>query len=283
MCREIFSRFGLPSVFVSDHGTQFTSESFEKFLKQNGVTHKMGAPYHPATNGQAERYVQTFKQKLKAIRCPKSKLDIELANILMTYRKMIHPATGQSPSMMMFGRQIKSRLDLMLPTKPEKRPANPVNRVFFDGDRVRVRDFLSTQKWQFRQVVSKLGKMRYSVRLDDGRLWERHVDHMAGVGPNITSSADAFSKGTGQESAKFSSSTVTSSGGYYHAVDVELPAAGISYASRSEAPPPPVQPVANGGHQVVVSEDVPPPNADLARWQPIRSSRVIKPPNRLNF
>ncbi|XP_062542178.1 uncharacterized protein LOC134210171 [Armigeres subalbatus] len=111
---------------------------FSKFLKQNGVTHKMGAPYHPATNGQAERYVQTFKHKLKALRCSKSQLDVELANILMTYRKMIHPSTGQSPSMMMFGRQIRSRLDLMLPSVPEKRPPNPVSRVFFDGDRVRV-------------------------------------------------------------------------------------------------------------------------------------------------
>lgn len=173
MCREIFSRFGIPAVFVSDHGTQFTAESFQSFLKQNGITHKMGAPYHPATNGQAERYVQTFKQKLKALHCPKSKLDVELANILMTYRKMIHPSTGQSPSMMMFGRQLKSRLDLMLPKNPERRPANPVARVFSDGDRVRVRDFLTANKWQFGRVVAKLGKLRYSVRLDDGRLWTR--------------------------------------------------------------------------------------------------------------
>nr|XP_029732062.1 uncharacterized protein LOC115268158 [Aedes albopictus]XP_029732073.1 uncharacterized protein LOC115268165 [Aedes albopictus] len=123
----------------------------------------MGAPYHPSTNGQAERYVQTFKQKLKALRCSKSQLDVELANILISYRKMIHPSTGQSPSMMMFGRQIKSRLDLMLPKNPGGRPTNPVARSSSDGDRVRVRDFLSGNKWQFGTVVTKVGKLRYDL------------------------------------------------------------------------------------------------------------------------
>lgn len=115
MCRDIFSTFGIPTVFVSDHGTQSTAESFQRILKQNGVVHRMGAPYYHATNGQAERYVQTFKQKLKALKCPKANVNTELANSLLTYRKTKHPSTGQSPSMLMFGRQIRSRLDLLLP------------------------------------------------------------------------------------------------------------------------------------------------------------------------
>ncbi|XP_055523157.1 uncharacterized protein K02A2.6-like [Wyeomyia smithii] len=115
MCREIFTTFGIPSVLVSDHGVQFTSESFQQFLRMNGVIHKMGAPYHPSTNGQAKRYVQTFKQKLKALMCPTSQFNLEIGNILLTYRKMLHHSTGQSPSMLMFGQQIRSRIDLMLP------------------------------------------------------------------------------------------------------------------------------------------------------------------------
>ncbi|XP_055526941.1 uncharacterized protein K02A2.6-like [Wyeomyia smithii] len=278
MCREIFSRFGIPAVFVSDHGTQFTAESFQRFLKLNGITHKMGAPYHPATNGQAERYVQTFKQKLKAIRCPKSKLDVEIANILMTYRKMIHPSTGRSPSMMVFGRQIKSRLDLMLPTNSVRRPANPVNRVFLDGDKVRVRDFLSANKWQFGQVVSKLGKMRYSIRLDDGRLWERHVDHMCGVGSNLDSSSRAGSKEMAPEFA--TPIVTTASSGDNRSCEVQ-PVVGTSFTSESQAPPP-VQPVANGGQQAVVSEGARMGNVEPV--QPVRrSNRVVKPPCRLNL
>nr|XP_029713868.1 uncharacterized protein K02A2.6-like [Aedes albopictus] len=65
VCREYFSTYGIPSVLVTDHGVQFISEEFQRFLKMNGVYHKMGAPYHPATNGLAERFVRTFKAKLK--------------------------------------------------------------------------------------------------------------------------------------------------------------------------------------------------------------------------
>nr|XP_029715899.1 uncharacterized protein K02A2.6-like [Aedes albopictus] len=174
MCREIFSTYGIPSVLVSDHGVQFTSETFQQFLRMNGVVHKMGALYHPSTNGQAERHVKTFKQKLKALKCPKSEFNLELSNILLTYRKMLHPSTDQSPSMLMFGRQIRSRLDLMLP-KNEPKPAENLTV------RVRVRDFLLRDKWKFGRIAEKVGKLRYSVRLDDGSNWERHIDHIAGI------------------------------------------------------------------------------------------------------
>lgn len=65
--REIFSRFGLPLVVVSDSGTAYTSMEFKNFMETNGVQHKFSAPAHPATNGQAERYVQTVKKKLKTM------------------------------------------------------------------------------------------------------------------------------------------------------------------------------------------------------------------------
>ncbi|XP_065091617.1 uncharacterized protein K02A2.6-like [Ochlerotatus camptorhynchus] len=149
---------------------------------QNG-----SAPYHPATHGQAERYVQTFKQKLKALKCSKSQLNLELSNILLTYRKMIHPSAGKSPSMLVFGRQIRSRIDLLLSENETSSKADIVVRQFLDGDRVRVRDFLSSNKWKFGKIVEKLGKLCYTVRLDVGRIWERHIDHVVGVGANLRS------------------------------------------------------------------------------------------------
>ncbi|XP_055918395.1 uncharacterized protein K02A2.6-like [Eupeodes corollae] len=60
-CREIFLTFALPITFVSYWGPQFMSSEFQEFLKLNGIHHKRGAPDHPSTNGQAERYVQTIK------------------------------------------------------------------------------------------------------------------------------------------------------------------------------------------------------------------------------
>ncbi|CAC5415741.1 Uncharacterized protein K02A2.6 [Mytilus coruscus] len=64
--RTIFSRNGMPSRIVSDNGPQFTSQEFENFMQLNGIKHTRSAPYHPSTNGLAERFVQTFKQALKS-------------------------------------------------------------------------------------------------------------------------------------------------------------------------------------------------------------------------
>ena len=60
--RDVFCRYGIPQQLVSDNGSQFTSEECCKFMKANGIEHSLVAPYHPRSNGQAERFVQTFKQ-----------------------------------------------------------------------------------------------------------------------------------------------------------------------------------------------------------------------------
>jgi len=63
--REMFARYGIPQQLVSDNGPQFTLQEFSNFAKANGIKHTLVAPYHPRSNGQAERFVQTFKQFLK--------------------------------------------------------------------------------------------------------------------------------------------------------------------------------------------------------------------------
>ncbi|GFX47348.1 uncharacterized protein K02A2.6 [Trichonephila clavipes] len=65
--RDSFARFGLPRVLVSDNGSQFTSYEFQRFMCKNGVRHKTSAPFKPSSNGQAERYVATLKQSLRAM------------------------------------------------------------------------------------------------------------------------------------------------------------------------------------------------------------------------
>ena len=63
--RIALARQGLPEIVVTDNGSNFTSEELEDFLKQNGIRHIRTAPYHPASNGLAERDVQIFKEGMK--------------------------------------------------------------------------------------------------------------------------------------------------------------------------------------------------------------------------
>ncbi|XP_064122695.1 uncharacterized protein K02A2.6-like [Macrobrachium nipponense] len=62
---QIFATHGLPERIVTDNGPQFTSQEFKEFLNVNGIQHTLSATYHPSTNGEAERFVQTFKHNMK--------------------------------------------------------------------------------------------------------------------------------------------------------------------------------------------------------------------------
>ena len=62
---RIFATYGLPERIVTDNGPQFSSHEFKNFLDLNGIFHTFSAPYHPSTNGEAERFVQTFKHNMK--------------------------------------------------------------------------------------------------------------------------------------------------------------------------------------------------------------------------
>ena len=200
-CRNIFSTFGVLIILVSDNGTQFSSTEFAHFLKFNGVIHKFSAPYHPATNGQAERFIQTFKAKLKAMKCGRLEIPGVLSNILMSYRKMIHPSTEFSPSMLVFGRQIRSRIDLMIPsTSTTSKEVTLKIKEFQNGQRVAAREYIKDNKWEFGKVKERLGKLHYLIELDDGRTWKRHIDQMRSVGNNPNSTNDLYIFGKGKDS-----------------------------------------------------------------------------------
>lgn len=186
VCRNIFATFGIPNILVSDHGTQFKSGEFKKFLDQNGVVHKLGAPYHPATNGQAERFIQTFKNKLYITNHNRNELQKDLDQILVSYRRAIHPATGKSPAMIMFNRQIQSRLDLILPCNTVKDPERQMtSKMFKVGEKVAVREYIGKEKWKFGTIKEKRGDLHHTIVLEDGRIWRRHVDQMRRVGSEL--------------------------------------------------------------------------------------------------
>ncbi|XP_060114074.1 uncharacterized protein K02A2.6-like [Heteronotia binoei] len=65
--RRVLSTHGIPDTIVSDNGTAFTSREFREFLQRYLIHHIRSAPFHPATNGQAERMVRTTKEALGRI------------------------------------------------------------------------------------------------------------------------------------------------------------------------------------------------------------------------
>ena len=176
LMRKTFAGLGLPEVVVSDNATAFTSAEFSEFLRKNGIRHVRTPPYHPAS---VERTVQTFKEGLK--RLSSGSLNTRLSRFLFHYRLMPHSATGVSPAEMVFGRKLRSQLDLLRPSegrkarqsqKQQKRghDTHAIPRSFTIGDSVYARNYGPGPKWLPGQVVETEGSVMFQLQLADGRV-----------------------------------------------------------------------------------------------------------------
>ena len=99
--RTPFAQFGLPETIVTNNGLCLVSEEFEIFLKENKIMHIMSTPYHPSTNGLAERTVQVLKQGLKKVTT--GSFRTQLARVLFLYRITPQSSTGMSPAELLLG------------------------------------------------------------------------------------------------------------------------------------------------------------------------------------
>lgn len=184
--RQSFAIHGLPETLVSDNGTCFTSEEFEVFMRKNGIKHITSAPYHASTNGLAERSVQTLKQGLKKL--TEGSIETRVSRFLSMYRVTPQTTTGLSPAELLFNRKVRTRLDLVQPSVErqvvQKQMQQKLNHDHADvrnytvGDLVYIKNFSVGPKWLPGVVMQVTGPLSYMIRLSDGRLLKRHVDHV---------------------------------------------------------------------------------------------------------
>ncbi|GJY04397.1 putative reverse transcriptase domain-containing protein [Tanacetum coccineum] len=63
---EIVARHGVPVSIISDRDARFTSRLWQTFQKALGTRLDMSTAYHPQTDGQSERTIQTLEDMLRA-------------------------------------------------------------------------------------------------------------------------------------------------------------------------------------------------------------------------
>ena len=94
---DLFVRWGLPRVVITDNGPQFRSHDFATFLSSKGIQHSRTAVYHPQSNGVVERFNQVIKQGLRSHLTEGLNFHQALQEILVNYRSTKHSTTGCSP------------------------------------------------------------------------------------------------------------------------------------------------------------------------------------------
>ena len=185
--RTTFATFGIPETAVSDNGTCFVSEVFQTFMSRNGIRHIKVAPKHPASNGLAERSVQSVKECLNKMTT--GSLETKLARFLFKYRNIPHSTTGKSPTELLFGRKVRTHLDHLHPDEAKAVEEQQLKqRVYHDrhakdrqanvGDPVYVTNFSSGPCWLPGVVVNKSGPVSFIVKLLDDRTVRRHQYHV---------------------------------------------------------------------------------------------------------
>jgi transposase InsO family protein len=117
--RSFVHRFGIPKEIVSDNGTQFRSAEFAQFCQEFGIKQTFIPPFHPQSNGQAERFVDTFKRSMK--KCKEEGTDW-VQKMLFAYRTTPNSAlNGRSPDELFLGRNLRTKLSLVHPEQQDKK------------------------------------------------------------------------------------------------------------------------------------------------------------------
>ena len=105
---------------MSDQGTRFTSKVIQAMCSLLGIKKIRTTPYHPQSNGSAERVHQTLRRMI-------GKLDpelywkwpVHLGSVIIAYNATQSLVTGFSPYYLMFGQRPQLPIDLLFPTRRE--------------------------------------------------------------------------------------------------------------------------------------------------------------------
>lgn len=105
---EVFLKFGVPEIVISDNGPQLRSDIFRTFLDQSDVRHWRTANYHPQANA-TEAANKTIVNAIRAyIEGPSNQTnwDGNLVEIACAINTSIHSSTGKTPYSINYGHEM---------------------------------------------------------------------------------------------------------------------------------------------------------------------------------
>nr|GEV71625.1 putative reverse transcriptase domain-containing protein [Tanacetum cinerariifolium] len=107
--KEIVCRHGVPMSVISDRDRLFTSRFLVSFQKALGTQLDLSIAYHPETDGQSERTIQTLEDMLRACVIDfGSSWDKHFSLVEFSYNNSYHASIKAAPFEALYGRKCRS-------------------------------------------------------------------------------------------------------------------------------------------------------------------------------
>ncbi|GKB11192.1 reverse transcriptase domain-containing protein [Tanacetum coccineum] len=134
--KSLFSRFGAPRAIISDRGTHFCNDKFDKVMSKYGVTHRLSTPYHPQTSGQVEVTNRGLKRILeRTVGENRASWSDKLDDALWAFRTAYKTPIGCTPYNELRDQAYENSLIYKEKTK-KLHDSKIKNRIFNVGDQV---------------------------------------------------------------------------------------------------------------------------------------------------
>ena len=159
--QQIFVVHGIPH-------RQFVAEKFQHYCMSHRIQHITTASYHLRSNGEAEWFVQTFKNYVDEA-YPQNITELQdcVINFLAGYQATPH--TNQTSSEFLNNRRMQTRLDLVHPCQPITNKAVLCQKQNYDvntkakqcliGDPVWIRNFRPGKRWLADTITKRKGNV----------------------------------------------------------------------------------------------------------------------------
>ena len=127
LVEQFICRYGVPKELHSDQGRNFESNLMMEVCKLLGVKKTRTCPYHPRGDGFVERFNRTLTTMLTTMLDPERNQkdwDERVPYAMLAYRSAVQESTGESPSMMMLGRETTLPVDISISRPTEEETEN---------------------------------------------------------------------------------------------------------------------------------------------------------------
>jgi hypothetical protein len=109
--KEIVARHGVPLSIISDRDSLFTSRFWQSLQEALGTRVNLSTSYHPQTDGQSERTIQTLEDMLRACALDfGGNWDTHLPLVKFFYNNSYHTSIKAAPFEALYGRMCRSPL-----------------------------------------------------------------------------------------------------------------------------------------------------------------------------